>query len=373
MPMTNNSGKTPEEQLDLLSERWDKLLGYLNTAEVTHRNEEYNEWLLHKNMLKVGFRAFKNWKIIITPMIGVILAGVFGYTVWQSLGWGQKTLGIAITAAAIYMFVRRETIRYMATPQNEFFHIQAFAQNHKVMYDALSPFIRDEYFKFSKLKENLKKSSLDEKVIKSYQDRIDELLEVKNKNEEKIMELSQLLKLHIEELKHTQADISYYANRVEETSAFLDKIRNNLSSFVRYPNLQFLDSLSFDCCYIIYKLDDNEFVDKHSQGLNSRKIKAIPIDHHQDGIVKSMEDGEIYIDLERGEASQCVTLHDGSTWGIRIILDDTRREALMGSQEYAKIELSLIFEHIWLSLDLVVRFESMRTETSGICGQDENE
>lgn len=71
MPMTNNSGKTPEEQLDLLSERWDRLLGYLNTAEVTHRNEEYNEWLLHKNMLKVGFRAFKNWKVIITPMLGV--------------------------------------------------------------------------------------------------------------------------------------------------------------------------------------------------------------------------------------------------------------------------------------------------------------
>ena len=288
---------------------------------------------------------------------------------------------VALFLIPYLMYIRKSTIEKMTTPGHDSFHYGMYEKYRKIEYLAFQELI-SKNFSPKSLKSNLKSTSLDEEIVKRFEEAISHLKEINNTNEKRItqfeekdVEKAALLQETItslsqlnEKLEQVTEEKTSYSNTAIKLTDILSRLKDTIKLIAEKGfHETALNNLLIWDKYAIYILDKDktQFELKYYRGSYTDNLqKDIRIVETKNDVIKAYNHDKIF----KGETSYFERiLVNETTIVIQIILDEKLIDSLNNNelifeQNLAKIEIQLAFEQI--STCLYLFYTSLLTADS---------
>ncbi|WP_280159447.1 hypothetical protein P5491_012850 [Priestia megaterium] len=348
--------KDAEEHLRLLAEETDEYFYNLCTAEIS-ANKQFTPFLtvagsmwdnLTENLRTLVFY----FKLLVSGVLFLVF-DKYLYSVSSLPLKGKIAVGILVVIPFL-MYWRRVTIDRMTTPGDDLFHFGSFEKFRKVEHKAFSKLISQKFSPKS-FKEDLRKVSLDEKIIEDYSQGSSHLRETNLTYIQLLKEYKEAADKVSENLELTERERNLYAEKTKQMSAMIEQLRTSFKSIASQDfNKNALNNLSIGFNYSIYELEGDFFKVSNFGGVNESELPDnIRTSETTNEIIKAYKKGE---DEFRGEKNYLMYIPVSTNVKVvvQLHLDNEMIEKLNDElhpeHNLAKISIQIAFKQFWICL-----------------------
>ncbi|MGD7006940.1 hypothetical protein ACQCV8_02255 [Metabacillus sp. 84] len=303
-----------------------------------------------------------------------------------------KVFFLFCMSVSAVLYWRRETLKIMTVPGNEFFNLGAFEKYRKEEYEAFINLIDDQLFSFEKLKEELKIPNITEKYYTSTESRINEhktyiygLEQTIDSKNEDIQDLKNQLDMLRDELQKNQQDDSAVKTVMEELEQALkvtQKEKEVYSSIVRNSqrNMQmFVDKdfhsdvlreMNFDYDYSVYQLNrKNEYEYLTSSGVNEHLMEKQIIMKEKSNVINRAHTYKGKTAFGESTVAKLIPISLNKKIVVQLHLSDEDIEILNNElhelNKTAKIKIESTFNLFWTCLLIQHSVDEIKNRLKG--------